>query len=228
MASNKNNAPLKSVLFDLDGTLLDTAPDFIFAVNQLRKEENLAPLPDNDIRNTVSNGANALIELAFSIKTEHNNFPELRQRLLQLYSENLSRYTLPFPGIIKTLQFLKQQQVPWGVVTNKPEIYTIPLLQAMTFPEAPHTIICPEHVREKKPHPESLLLACQKLDCDPQQSLYLGDHVRDIQAGINANMPTIACTYGYIQSHEHPAQWQADHLIDDPNDINALLEEYYL
>jgi len=219
---------LKAVLFDLDGTLLDTAEDFIFVVNKLLAEEGQEALDANKIRNTVSNGANALIQLAFDLAPEEEGFQALRHRLLDIYADNLSQHTLPFQGITETLEFLKQNNIAWGIVTNKPEVYTMPLIKAMDFPTPPGTIICPEHVKERKPNPESLYLACKQLNCTANEAVYLGDHLRDIQAGINASMPTIACAYGYIDPQENIDEWQADHIIHSAHDTIAILQEHYL
>lgn len=217
---------LKAVLFDLDGTLLDTAPDFVTALNTLLMEEKKATLDEQVIRNTVSNGAKALVQLAFPLDETDLEFERLRQRLLTLYSQHLADKTLPFTGINDVLMFLKQQQIAWGVVTNKPFVYTKPLLKKMPFPIAPHTVICPDHVTHRKPHPEPLLLACKQLSCKPFEAIYLGDHRRDIEAAQNATMLTIACAYGYIDPNEDIADWHADHIVQHAKEIIPILKTY--
>ncbi len=202
-----------AVLFDLDGTLLDTAPDFVHVVNTLLAENNRPPLPFDVIRNTVSNGARALITLAFELEESHPDFEPLRERLLALYTEQLAVETKPFNGIKETLAYLADFNIPWGIVTNKPSIYTDKLLQRIALTPAAGTVICPDHVSRSKPDPEPLLLACQQLTCSPSKSIYIGDHRRDIEAGKNANMTTIAAAYGYVHRDDPAESWQADHCI---------------
>jgi phosphoglycolate phosphatase len=218
---------LKAVLFDLDGTLLDTAPDFIFCLNCLLAEENMEPLSDKLIRNTVSNGASALIHLGFPHTLDNEaELTRLRNRLLEIYAQHLADHTLPFDGITDLLVFLEKQAIPWGIVTNKPYIYTKPLVEKMDFPVIPGCIVCPEHVSNRKPHPEPLQLACKQLACSTNEAIYLGDHSRDIEAGLNADMPTIACSYGYIEAHDSAEKWNARHIINQPLDALPILKNY--
>lgn len=214
---------LKAVLFDLDGTLLDTAPDFVTVLNLLLTEENRRPLDYQIIRNTVSNGAKALVQLGFQLEETDPEFERLRQRLLTLYSQHLTDQTLPFAGINDVLAFLKEQNMSWGVVTNKPFVYTEPLLDKMPFPLKPQTVICPDHVTHRKPHPEPMLLACKQLGCTPAEAIYLGDHRRDIESAQNANMLTIACAYGYIDRSDNIMTWNADHTVQHASEIVPLL-----
>lgn len=219
---------MKAVLFDLDGTLFDTAPDFIVVLNQLRAEEQLPPLPGDAIRAVVSNGARALITLGFGLDEGQAGFECLRQRLLELYLNHLAEKTVPFPGIEPLLRQLAASNIAWGIVTNKPLIYTAPLLRAYPHLPAPGAVICPDHVVNRKPHPEPVLLACAQIGCHPQEAIYLGDHERDIVAGRAAGMPTIGCRYGYINGGEDPTDWNADHLVDSAEDIWPLLQQHYL
>lgn len=219
---------MKAVLFDLDGTLFDTAPDFIVVLNQLRHQEQLPPLPDDAIRSVVSNGARALVTLGFGKDEGHPAFEGLRQRLLDLYLAHLAEKTVPFPGIEGLLDNLAAQGIAWGIVTNKPEAYTVPLMQAFAHLPAPGAVICPDHVAKRKPDPEPVLLACSQIGCRPQDAVYVGDHERDIAAGRAAGMPTIACSYGYIDEGDSPANWGADHLVDSADEIWPLLQKHYL
>ena len=123
------------------------------------------------------------------------------------------------------LCFLKQQKISWGVVTNKPFFYTEPLLKQMPFPVAPHTVVCPDHVTHRKPHPEPMLLACKQLDCKPFEAIYLGDHRRDIEAAQNASMKTIACAYGYIEAGDKVSDWHADYSVQQVKDIIPILQK---
>jgi len=209
-----------------DEHLLDTAPDFATVLNQLRAEENKSPLDYQVIRDTVSNGASALVRLGFAIEDTHPDFERLRQRLLALYSQHLADQTQPFDGIADILLYVKQQHMNWGVVTNKPFIYTEPLLKKMPFPLAPATVVCPDHVTHKKPHPEPMLLACKQANCKPFEAIYLGDHSRDIEAAHNAGMRAIACAYGYIEQGDNINDWPADHIIQHPREAIAILQRY--
>jgi N-acetyl-D-muramate 6-phosphate phosphatase len=217
---------LKAVIFDLDGTLLDTAPDFCTTVNQLRQEEGLAPLPEAQIRCTVSNGARALVTMAFELELAAPGFDRLHQRLLAIYSEQLAVSTRPFPGIQETLSLLADRELPWGVVTNKPDAYTQPILTALALDPAPKTVVCPDHVAKSKPHPESLLLACQQLDCRASEVIYVGDHQRDIDCGKAAGSRTVAAAYGYLADSVDPNDWQADHVIHSAHELTTLIQHY--
>lgn len=217
---------LKAVLFDLDGTLLDTAPDFYTVVNTLRQEENLAPLADEKIRATVSNGARALVGMAFELEREAPEFDRLHNRLLDLYSANLAQRTSAFPGIDNCLNFLAANGIPWGIVTNKSHTYTNPILDALQFSPAPSTVICPEDVSKTKPDAEPLRLACQQIGCETNEVIYIGDHRRDIDCGKNAGSVTIAAAYGYIDANDGAELWQADHLVDSAHQIEKILQNY--
>ena len=219
---------MKAVLFDLDGTLFDTAPDFIVVLNQLRHQEQLPPLPDETIRSVVSNGARALVALGFGKDEGDPAFDGLRQRLLDLYLAHLAEKTVPFPGIEELLDSLSAHDIAWGIVTNKPEAYTVPLMMAFEHLPTPGAVICPDHVTNRKPDPEPVLLACSQIGCRPEEAVYVGDHERDIAAGRAAGMPTIACSYGYIDAGDSAANWGADHLVDSADQIWPLLQKHYL
>lgn len=216
--------PIKAVVFDLDGTLLDTAPDFVVVVNQLREQEDLAPMDETLIRNTVSNGARALITLAFELDEGDEGFEPLRQRLLDLYLQHLGTDSVPFDGINELLDFLRQQDLAWGIATNKPERYTTPLLKALEINA--DCVICPDHVSQSKPHPESMHLAAKLLDCHTHEIIYVGDHARDIDCGRDAGCPTIAAAYGYIDHPDHAKQWNATHTVDHASDIIDIVKSY--
>lgn len=216
--------PIKAVVFDLDGTLLDTAPDFIVVVNQLREQENLPPLDETPIRNTVSHGARALITLAFELDEGDPGFEALRQRLLDLYLQQLGTDSVPFDGINELLDFLRHHDLCWGIATNKPERYTTPLLKALDINA--DCVICPDHVSQSKPHPESMHLAAELLNCQTQEIIYVGDHARDIDCGRDAGCPTIAAAYGYIEHPDHAKQWNATHTVGHAGDIIDIVKTY--
>jgi len=215
--------PIRAIVFDLDGTLLDTAGDFIVVLNHLRQERNLPSLADDAIRRTVSNGARALIELGFNVQEGDPEFEQLRTRLLELYMQHIAVYTHPFSGIIELLHDIKRSGLGWGIATNKPELYTRALLDRLALKPAPEIVICPDHVTHRKPDPESLFLAAQHFNCEPSQIIYLGDHLRDIDCGRRAGAVTIACAYGYIDSDDDPALWQADHLVNHSLELGPLI-----
>ncbi len=218
--------PIRAVMFDLDGTLLDTAPDFIVVVNQLLVEKNQAPLPADTIRTSVSNGSKALVKLAFGLDENHEQFEPLRQRLLELYLNHLAVYTKPFPGISALLEKLADNNIAWGIATNKPATYTLPLMAALNIQPAPMSVICPDHVGRSKPDPESLFLAGKQLNCSPEEIIYIGDHKRDIDCGKGAGSITIAAAYGYLDQSEDPASWQADYCVNHADEIWPIVEKY--
>jgi phosphoglycolate phosphatase len=202
--------PLKAVLFDLDGTLLDTAPDFASVVNAMLLRHQRQPVPYSAIRQTVSHGARALVELGFGLQPQDEAFPPLLEELLSHYQARLSERTALFDGMAELLQFIESQQVSWGIVTNKPVLYTRAILQDLQLAQRCSTTVCPEHVTHRKPHPEPIQLACAQLGCSTAEALYVGDHRRDIEAGANAGMHTIAAAYGYVTAEDPPQQWGAD------------------
>ena len=215
--------PFQALLFDLDGTLLDTAPEFERAVQRLLAGRNRPLLPASAIRARVSDGARALVQLALGVGEKEQGFAAARDELLELYGNELGKHTAPFPGIPALLEKLKQRQLAWGVVTNKPVRFAEPLLAQMQL--QPQVLVCPEHVAQAKPHPEALLRACAHLDCAPAQALCIGDHQRDIQAGRNAGTATAAALWGYISPQETPTDWGADYYVKSPQTLNALLDQ---
>ena len=216
-----------AVLFDLDGTLIDTAPDFHFVINQLLAEHQRSAISYDYLRGYVSNGARAMISAAFQLDENEPGFNNLHKRMLELYLEHLSVDSKPFPGITDLLTWLGSKNIPWGIVTNKPELYTTPVMQGLNLHPSASTVICPDHVTEKKPHPEALLLACQEIVVTPAHCVYVGDHQRDIEAGYRAGMKTIAVSYGYIDEDEDIEAWNSDYLVDHARDIQPILENIF-
>ena len=215
---------IECVLFDLDGTLIDTAPDFIQVVNKLLEEEERTSIDSNLIYQTVSDGARALVKLAFAIEEDAEEFPKLNQRLLDLYKEQIkATEAFLYPSLDSLLQKLEQARIPWGIVTNKPELYTVALLNELALSERCSVLICPDHVKNRKPHPEPILLACEKLHCDIEKTVYIGDHQRDIQAAKNADVIAIAAGYGYLNAESKIEEWYADFIVHQPEQIEPLL-----
>ncbi|MFT4767375.1 MAG: 2-phosphoglycolate phosphatase [Glaciecola sp.] len=214
-------AQLRAVIFDLDGTLIDTADDFIPAVQQLRSECDRPPMEAQRIRSSVSNGSRALVRIALDIDEEAPHFEAHRQRLLTLYAEILGHHAALYPGVAALLQQLNDKNVAWGIATNKPREYTIPLLEKLGL--TPASVVCPDDVAQAKPHPESLEKGCRELRCGIREAIYLGDHLRDIQAGQRAGMYTIAAAYGYIESGDSAHSWGADAVAQRSEDLHGLL-----
>lgn len=222
-----NSAKPAAVLFDLDGTLIDTAPDFHQVINRLLAENQRPPVSYEFLRRYVSNGARAMVGAAFNIDEQSTGFDQLHQRMLEIYLQHLDVDTRPFPGITDLLNWFGEQEIPWGIVTNKPELYTTPVMNGLNLTPAASSVICPDHVSQKKPDPEALFLACQQIGVDANQCIYIGDHQRDIEAGQRAGMLTIAVSYGYIDEDEDINNWNSDHQVDHASEIRPLLESIY-
>ena len=216
-------ATLKAVIFDLDGTLVDTADEFIPVVQALRAEQGREAMDPHRIRASVSNGARALVSLGLDIEETAPGFERHRLRLLELYSEILGTLATTYPGIDNLLQQLQLRGIAWGISTNKPRAYTEPLLEQLAIEPGPGSVVCPDDVKHRKPHPESLYLNCLQLDCSPCDAIYIGDHQRDIQAGRNAGMYTIAAGYGYIEPGDSPMEWGADCHAGSSTELQALI-----
>jgi len=220
---NTMPADLKAVIFDLDGTLVDTADEFIIVVQALRAEHGLAAMDEGLIRATVSSGARALVSLALKLSEGQPEFERKRLRLLELYREVLGTAARPYPGIERLIGQLQARGIAWGVCTNKPRAYTAPLMSSLNFNPAPACTVCPDDVSETKPHPEPLYLSCKIIACAPHQAIYVGDHRRDIEAGRRAGMVTIAAAYGYIEPGDDPADWGATARVNCSTDLSSLI-----
>lgn len=218
---------ISAVLFDLDGTLLDTAPDFETATNQLLEDEGLARLPLGGIRTHVTNGSVGIIRSIFNLEPGDPAFERLRNQLLNYYRACLTEKTHVFPGLETSLSLLKEQQIPWGIVTNKPSEYAEPIVETL-LPDCA-ILICPDHVQQPKPDPESLFLACARIGVNAENCLFIGDHKRDIDAGRAAGMETVAVAWGYIDhDREDLENWQATHLIGEPVQLTEILTAHYM
>ena len=216
---------IRTVLFDLDGTLLDTAPDLAEALNAVLIENNRPPLPFDAIRPVVSHGGIALIKLGFELEQSDPGFDPLRQRLLEVYRENISRLTRPFPGIADLLDALEKRGINWGIVTNKPGWLTDPLLTDLDLYDRAVAIVSGDTLDERKPHPAPMLHACELAGSEPGQCVYIGDAQRDIEAGINAGMHTLVALFGYLQEQDDPRNWQADDMIETPMGLLEWLDK---
>ena len=222
---NETTITLRSVLFDLDGTLLDTAPDLAAALNHVLTNNGKQALPFETIRPWVSHGGLVLIKNGFGITEDDAQFDELRQQLLDYYRDNLSVKTTLFAGMEQVLTQLEDAGIRWGVVTNKPAWLTEPLLEQLDLSQRSSCIISGDTLAERKPHPLPLQYACEIIGCDVTESLYIGDAKRDIDAGRNANMPTLVALFGYISNLDYPSEWGADALIESPSDILGWIRD---
>lgn len=218
------NTSIECVLFDLDGTLIDTAPDFIEVVNQLTTDNNQAMVAPDQINQTVSDGARALVKLAFKIDEDHERFASLHQALLDNYHEQLinTRARL-YPGLALLLGELEAANIPWGIVTNKPELYSLRLLENLGLLQRCKVLICPDHVSQRKPHPEPIFKACEILNCSTERTVYFGDHIRDIQAAKNADVIAVAAAYGYLAPETRVEEWYADFILRSSEQALPLL-----
>ncbi|MFU8838424.1 MAG: HAD-IA family hydrolase [Thiohalomonadaceae bacterium] len=210
------SATIRTVLFDLDGTLADTAPDLAWALNQVLQEQGREPLPFAQIRPAVSHGGIALIKLGFGLDEADPGFQPLRERLLALYRAHITRETRLFAGMAELLDALEQRGLNWGVVTNKPAWLTEPLLAELQLSTRCATRVSGDTLPQRKPHPAPMLLACQQAGSEAQQCLYLGDAERDVQAGRQAGMRTLIAAFGYIGAEDRPQDWGADAIIEHP------------
>ena len=206
------------MLLDLDGTLLDTAPDMATALNRLLAEQDQPPLPFAAIRPQVSHGSNAVVRAGFpAADSEH--FERLRARFLELYSACLAEQTRPFPGFDAVLDELDARGIPWGIVTNKPAFLTLPLLAALQMQQRVGCVLSGDSLPERKPHPRPLLVAAQQLGIPPAQCLYLGDAERDITAARAAGMIALGAGFGYLGTEDQPQTWGAAAWLDSPAEL---------
>lgn len=214
---------IEAVLFDLDGTFADTAPDLAHALNETLRHFGQAALPFELIRPVVSHGGLALIRLGFGMEPDTPGFEERRQHLLKVYEDNICRETRLFDGMADVLDQLEAAALPWGIVTNKPAWLTDPLIAAMGFSERAGCVVSGDTCSNRKPHPEPIEHACRLIGVSPRRTVYVGDAGRDIEAGKAAGNTTVGALFGYIQPDDQPQDWLADHYIDHARDLLTLL-----
>ncbi len=215
-------AKKQALLLDLDGTLLDTAPDMAAALNILLVEEQRAPLPFVQIRPVVSHGSVGLIRLAFGT-LEDTERQRLVNRFLAIYRDALAVHSQMFAGFTALLQQVRNHNLRWGVVTNKPAWLTDPLMASLGLDTQADCIVSGDTVSERKPHPLPLLHAAQLIGLQPQDCLYVGDAERDIQAARAAGMSSLVALWGYIAHTDQPHAWQADGMINQPEQLHEWL-----
>jgi 2-phosphoglycolate phosphatase len=207
---------IRAVLFDLDGTLVDTAPDLGHALNLQRERHGLPPLAEAVIRPQASHGARGLLAVGFDLQPDAPSFARMREEFLQLYADNICRHSRPFPGILDLLAELEARQLKWGVVTNKPACFTEPLMSILDLAERAACIVSGDTCPQPKPHPAPMFAAAELCGAAPGQCLYLGDAARDIQAARAAAMPALVAAWGYLDAADQPLAWGAHALIRQP------------
>jgi N-acetyl-D-muramate 6-phosphate phosphatase len=216
---------IDNILFDLDGTLADTALDLANALNAIRLKHNLPKLPSKLIRPSVSLGGNAMIKLAFDLEEGEPGFDDIRDQFLNHYLENIAQETQLFEGMEEVLLSLENDNKTWGIVTNKSSWLTDPLLEALSLDKRAACVVCGDTLEQRKPHPAPILHACKLIQSEPSSTIYIGDAQRDIEAGRRAGTKTLIALYGYIDDDDDPDSWCADGMVSSPHEINDKLSE---
>lgn len=213
------DTPTRAVLLDLDGTLLDTAPDLIGSLNDLRREQRLTPLAPEQLAMVVSHGSAPMIRRGFDLDPGDPRLEPLRRRYLAIYRDRVSRETRAFAGMDELLERLEATGIPWGIVTNKPGWLTRPLVDALGYAHRLACLVTGDNVSLRKPNPYPVLEACRQLRRTPGQCLIVGDAQRDVEAGQRAGALTLVALFGYINGEDRVAAWGADGLIDHPLEV---------
>lgn len=214
---------LDCVLFDLDGTLVDTAPDLIACLNDALSEHGYSHVNANDIKPLISLGAMAMVKHAVP-HADPIQQSELLDFMLVCYQNNIARHSRFFAGIGETLESIESLGLKWGVVTNKRERFTLPLMEALNLSKRAACMISGDTTANSKPHPEPMLAACKQARVIPENCVYIGDAAHDITAGKNANMKTLAAVYGYLKDGDRPENWGADALIENPQQLQQWIQ----
>lgn len=217
---------IRGVLFDLDGTLIDTAPDLTYAINQLRQERYLPELPVSSVRAIANLGSKAILKLAFNLAEDDPAVPALRDKFFTVYQKHLMDSTRLFPNIDKVLAYLDEHYLPWGIVTNKLTKHTQTLIAALGLKQRTDCIICGDTLAKSKPDPLPIIHACQLLKIKPNECLYVGDAITDVTASKAAGTQSLVALYGYIHQDDKPDTWQADGYVNEPFEIIEWLEQY--
>lgn len=215
---------LRAVLFDMDGTLLDTAPDFIAICQAMLAERGFPAVADKLIRDEISGGAKAMVAATFAMSPNDEGFEALRLEFLERYQRDCAVHSKLFDGMAELLADIEKANLIWGVVTNKPVRFAQPIMDQLGLSQRSALLICPDHVTRSKPDPEPLTLACSMLDLDPASVLFVGDDLRDIESGRDAGTKTAAVRYGYIHPNDNPDHWGADVVVDHPLELRKVLD----
>lgn len=210
---------IQAVLFDLDGTFADTAPDLAAALNHVRFLHDLPALSLPTIRPQASHGSIGLLKLGFGVEADAPEFNGLREEFLAHYTAHICDHTSLFPGMAQLVDTLEQRGLPWGIVTNKPHRFTVPLMRELGYAERAACLISGDTCTRAKPHPDPLLKAAGIMGIPPANCLYLGDDLRDMEAAQAASMPCVIAGYGYIDAKADPDSWRADARIETPLEL---------
>ena len=214
---------IQAVLFDLDGTLIDSAPDLGAAVDKMRVDRGMPSLPLLHYRPMAGAGARGMIALAFGFTPEHPDYDAMKEEFFRNYESCMTERTFAFEGVAQMIAALVAAKLPWGVVTNKSKRFAEPLTQAMPLFKSSAVLICGDTTPHAKPHPEPLLEAARRMGLDPSACIYVGDDERDIVAGHAAQMKTVAATYGYLGAQGDVEKWQAHAQIQSPSELISLI-----
>jgi phosphoglycolate phosphatase len=214
---------VRAVLFDLDGTLIDSAPDLGAAADKMRTDRGLPSLPYERYRPMAGAGARGMLGIAFGMTPEHPDFPTMREEFFRNYESCMTQRTYVFDGVTKLIESLVERDLAWGVVTNKSMRFAAPLTKGMPLFATARTVVGGDTTPHPKPHPAPLLEAARQVGVKPIECLYVGDDLRDVQAGKAAGMPTVAALYGYLGSQGDVASWGADERIETPLALLKLL-----
>jgi N-acetyl-D-muramate 6-phosphate phosphatase len=217
---------IEAVFFDLDGTLLDTAPDLFTACNEILRRYGRPLVSFDDFRQWVHGGSLMMIGNSFQIKEDHPDIADIKQQFFDQYQKNITQQTQLFKGIEKVLSYLESDGIPWGIVTNKLTYLTEPLLDYFNLKSRCRCLVCGDTLTKVKPDPAPLLHACQLAHAQPEFSVYIGDSYSDIQAANRANMLSIAAHYGYLPKQCNPVEWQAHADAKKPEEIISILEKW--
>jgi phosphoglycolate phosphatase len=217
---------LAAVLFDLDGTLLNTAPDLIAALNKSLLHFGFVAVHADEITPFISYGALAMIEKSVPNDTSIDIKDKILNYLINYYEKHIADFTQPYEGILTVLEYLEAHKIPWGIVTNKRERLAIPLMKALNLSERAACLICGDTTKHSKPHPEPMLEACRQVGVVATNCFYIGDAQHDITAGNHVDMQTFAATYGFLKADDTPVNWGANALINHPLDILDWIKTY--
>ena len=212
------------MLFDLDGTLIDSAPDLAGACNEMRDERGLEPLPYVELRRMVGSGARGMVGASFGLVPGDAGYEALRDEFLARYEARMTRETRVFDEMLPVLAWLAEQGIRWGIVTNKATRFAAPLVESLGLAATAAALVCGDTVAHAKPHPAPLLEAARRLALAPGECVYVGDDRRDVDAGRAAAMRTIVAGWGYLGAGDAPAAWGADHLIERPDELPRLID----
>jgi N-acetyl-D-muramate 6-phosphate phosphatase len=214
---------VRAVLFDLDGTLIDSAPDLAGAANDMRVARGLPELPYASFRPMVGSGARGMVGAGFGVSPDQAEFAALRDEFLTRYEQRMTKLTQVFSDVFPLLAALEAAAIPWGIVTNKAERFATPLVEALNLRQRAAVLIAGDTTPHSKPHPEPLFEAARRINMQPKDCAYVGDDLRDIQAGHAAGMTTVAVRWGYLGFGEPIDAWGSHHIATSPSDILALL-----